>query len=302
MTWTCYVGQDAVDTYHQPDFWAAGGPAGAERRLRAGDRDPPVDRRVSRFSGRGAGPESRGRAPPARLSAAHRSSSRPAGGWCWCMIVAWTSRRCGSSSPRTRPSSGRAGPPHRRRRGCRRGQGRRRPVVRGRGRRAPPHVSVVDVRMPPTQRDEGCGRRSRLAAGAGHAGPRPQQYVERQYATSSLADRAAASATSSRTASPTSASSWTPCAVSPRGNRLDPEVVASSWSRALRRPAQPLTPREREVLAAMAEGADNMGIAALLASPRVHGEAHQQHLRQAGAAHSENDHRRVLAVLTYLGS
>ena len=56
-------------------------------------------------------------------------------------------------------------------------------------------------------------------------------------------------------------------------------------------PLAALTPREREVLAAMAEGRTNLGIARLLTSPRRDREAHRQHLRKLDLPQSEDDHR-----------
>ena len=88
------------------------------------------------------------------------------------------------------------------------------------------------------------------------------------------------------------------------GTALDPEVVAQLM--VPRRPDDPLsglTPREREVLAAMAEGRTNIGIARLLSITEGATEKHISNIfGKLELPDSENDHRRVLAVLTYLGS
>ena len=86
------------------------------------------------------------------------------------------------------------------------------------------------------------------------------------------------------------------------GSALDSEVVSRLVGR--RRgedPVSQLTPREREVLELMAEGPVEPGDrgAARRHAPRRR-EARDEHLQQAAAAVREDDHRRVLAVLTYL--
>ena len=160
--------------------------------------------------------------------------------------------------------------------------------------------------MPPTQRDEGL----RAAIEARRRVPGTpvlvlSQYVERQYATELLADGAGGV-----------------------GYLLKDRVadirefmdalrrVAARRDRARpggRRPADgppprddrldALTPREREVLAAMAEGRTNIGIAALLGISEGATEKHISNIfGKLELPDSENDHRRVLAVLAYLGS
>src|ERR1700729_374497 len=86
------------------------------------------------------------------------------------------------------------------------------------------------------------------------------------------------------------------------GSALDPEVVAQLLARS-RHPLAALTAREREVLALMAEGRTNAAIAAAL----VVGEgAVEKHINSIFAkldlAPADRDHRRVLAVLRYLGA
>ena len=86
------------------------------------------------------------------------------------------------------------------------------------------------------------------------------------------------------------------------GSALDPEVVAQLLARS-RHPLGDLTPREREVLTLMAEGRSNSAIADALV---VGGGAVEKHINniftKLGLAPGERDHRRVLAVLRYLGT
>ena len=86
------------------------------------------------------------------------------------------------------------------------------------------------------------------------------------------------------------------------GSALDPEVVAS-----LMRPTHPepafgsLTEREREVLGLIAEGRSNSAVAARLWMTERTVETHVRHIfTKLGLYDSDDDHRRVLAVLSYL--
>lgn len=87
------------------------------------------------------------------------------------------------------------------------------------------------------------------------------------------------------------------------GSALDPEVVATLLGRTGRNdPLALLTPREREVLGLMAEGRTNAGIAQRLWLTERTVEAHVASiLTKLGLRQSPEDHRRVLAVLTWLG-
>ncbi len=86
------------------------------------------------------------------------------------------------------------------------------------------------------------------------------------------------------------------------GSVLDPEVVAQALGR--RRDADPLaalTPREREVLELMAEGRTNRAIAGVIhLSERAVERNVTAIFEKLGLPPSEADHRRVLAVLTFL--
>lgn len=169
-----------------------------------------------------------------------------------------------------------------------------------------PDVSVVDVRMPPSQRDEGL----RAAIEARRRVPGTpvlvlSQYVERQYATELLADRAGGVGylLKDRVADIREFMDALR-RVARGGTALDPEVVAQLMvPRRSDDRLNALTPREREVLAAMAEGRTNMGIAALLSISEGATEKHISNIfGKLELPDSENDHRRVLAVLAYLGS
>jgi DNA-binding NarL/FixJ family response regulator len=87
------------------------------------------------------------------------------------------------------------------------------------------------------------------------------------------------------------------------GSALDPEVVATLLGPRRRRdPLALLTPREREVLALMAEGRTNVGIAHRLFLTERTVETHVANIMsKLGLAESAHEHRRVLAVLAWLG-
>jgi DNA-binding NarL/FixJ family response regulator len=169
-----------------------------------------------------------------------------------------------------------------------------------------PDVSVVDVRMPPSQRDEGL----RAAIEARRQVPGTpvlvlSQYVERQYATELLADRAGGVGYLLKDRVGDVREFMDALRrVARGGTALDPEVVAQLMTpRREDDPLEALTPREREVLAAMAEGRTNHGIATLLGITEGATEKHIGNIfGKLQLPDSENDHRRVLAVLTYLGS
>jgi DNA-binding NarL/FixJ family response regulator len=169
-----------------------------------------------------------------------------------------------------------------------------------------PDVSVVDVRMPPSQRDEGL----RAAIEARRRVPGTpvlvlSRYVERQYATELLADRAGGVGYFLKDRVGDVREFMDALRrVARGGTALDPEVVSQLMVRQRADdPLSALTPREREVLAAMAEGRTNVGIAMLLGITEGATEKHISNIfGKLQLPDSQNDHRRVLAVLTYLGS
>jgi DNA-binding NarL/FixJ family response regulator len=169
-----------------------------------------------------------------------------------------------------------------------------------------PDVSVVDVRMPPSQRDEGL----RAAIEARRQVPGTpvlvlSQYVERQYATELLADRAGGVGYLLKDRVGDVREFMDALRrVARGGTALDPEVVAQLMTpRQGDDPLEVLTPREREVLSAMAEGRTNHGISVLLGITEGATEKHISNIfGKLDLPQTEEDHRRVLAVLTYLNS
>lgn len=169
-----------------------------------------------------------------------------------------------------------------------------------------PDVSVVDVRMPPSQRDEGL----RAAIEARRRVPGTpvlvlSQYVERQYATELLADRAGGVGylLKDRVGDiPEFIDALR--RVARGGTALDPEVVAQLMvPKRADDPLGALTPREREVLSAMAEGRTNVGIGRELHISEGATEKHIGNIfGKLQLPDSPDNHRRVLAVLAYLGS
>ena len=167
-----------------------------------------------------------------------------------------------------------------------------------------PDAVVVDVRMPPTFTDEGL----RAALVVRDQWPDVgvlvlSQWVEERYATELISGRphGVGYLLKDRVAD---VSEFLDALhrVATGGSALDPEVVAQLLARS-RHPLGELTPREREVLALMAEGRSNSAIAASLV---VGGGAVEKHINniftKLGLAPGDRDHRRVLAVLRYLGT
>jgi DNA-binding NarL/FixJ family response regulator len=167
-----------------------------------------------------------------------------------------------------------------------------------------PDVVIIDVRMPPTFTDEGL----RAAVELRSVHPTVpvlvlSQYVEERYATELLAGSTAGLGylLKERVADVGEFVAATE-RVADGGTAFDPEVVRQLMQRSRQRePLDALTPREREVLALMAEGRSNAGIGAVLV---VSDGAVEKHISsifaKLGLPASELEHRRVLAVLTYL--
>lgn len=169
-----------------------------------------------------------------------------------------------------------------------------------------PDVSIVDVRMPPSFRDEGL----RAAIEARRRVPGSpilvlSQYVEEQYAGELLESGAEGIGylLKDRVAD-VSDFIGAVRRVAAGETVLDPEVVAQLVAR--RRQYDRLTAlsdREREVLALMAEGRSNSAIAEGLVVSEGTIEKHVTSIfTKLGLAPSETEHRRVLAVLAYLRS
>ena len=167
-----------------------------------------------------------------------------------------------------------------------------------------PDVAIVDVRLPPTFTDEGV----RAALRAREVVPGTpvlilSAYVEQTYAAELLADGAGGVGylLKDRVADPDEFVAAVR-RVAAGGTALDPEAVAQLFAR--RRgdaPLDELTPREREVLGLMAEGRSNSGIAREMVVTEGAVEKHiSSILGKLGLPRSDDDHRRVLAVLAYL--
>jgi DNA-binding NarL/FixJ family response regulator len=172
--------------------------------------------------------------------------------------------------------------------------------------RDPPDVAIVDVRLPPTFTDEGL--RAALAARREVPGLPVlvlSQYVEQLYARELLAggtggigyllkDRVFDSAQFVDAVR----------RVAGGGTAMDPEVIARLLARNTGEGTlAALSPREREVLALMAEGRSNAAIAArLVITERAVAKHTAAIFGKLGLQRCDDDNRRVLAVLAYLGS
>jgi DNA-binding NarL/FixJ family response regulator len=167
-----------------------------------------------------------------------------------------------------------------------------------------PDACVVDVRMPPTFTDEGLRAALLVRDQWPDVGVLVlSQWVEERYATELIAGRphGVGYLLKDRVADVTEFLDALH-RVAEGGSALDPEVVAQLLARS-RHPLGDLTPREREVLALMAEGRSNAAIAATLVVGAGAVEKHINNIfMKLGLAQAERDHRRVLAVLRYLGT
>ncbi len=169
-----------------------------------------------------------------------------------------------------------------------------------------PDVAVVDVRMPPTQTDEGIRAAAQIRDELPGIGVLVlSQYVEEGYASELLADNAEGLGylLKDRVAD-VEAFTEAVRRVGAGGSALDPEVVSQLLGRRRRDdPLEALTPREREVLALMAEGRTNASIAEALVVTERAVEKHVTSIfGKLGLTASPDDHRRVLAVLRFLES
>jgi DNA-binding NarL/FixJ family response regulator len=167
-----------------------------------------------------------------------------------------------------------------------------------------PDVAVVDVRMPPTHTTEGLEAARRIRS----KHPKTailvlSQYVETRYAVDLIRDDPAGvgyllKERVMRLGDLTDAVRR----VAAGGSVIDPEVVARLLGRRRSHsPLDELTPREREILALMAEGRSNAAIAERLTLELRTVEGHVRAIfAKLGLEPTIEDHRRVLAVLAYL--
>jgi DNA-binding NarL/FixJ family response regulator len=168
-----------------------------------------------------------------------------------------------------------------------------------------PDIAVIDVRMPPTHTDEG------IQAALVIARQFPDvavlvlsQYVEERYATDLLSERtnAVGYLLKDRVARVTDFLEALR-RVASGGTALDPEVVEQLLVRRRSDPLDRLTPREMKVLRLMAEGRSNNGIVETLrVSPSAVEKYVTNILAKLDLPPTGTDHRRVLAVIKFLGA
>ncbi|MGW4697727.1 response regulator [Kitasatospora cineracea] len=168
-----------------------------------------------------------------------------------------------------------------------------------------PELALVDVRMPPSFTDEGVRaaleiRRRRPAT----AVVLLSQYVEERYAADLLsADTSGVGYLLKQRVADVTEFVETVRRVAGGGTALDPQVVAQLLLHRSNDPLERLTPRERDVLALMAEGHSNVGIAETLT---ISESAVAKHINNIFAKLdlpvADSGHRRVLAVLRFLGT
>jgi DNA-binding NarL/FixJ family response regulator len=169
-----------------------------------------------------------------------------------------------------------------------------------------PNIAVIDIRMPPTHTDEGLRAAHRIRAE--HADTAVlvlSQYVDEAYALDLLSESTERTGylLKDRIAD---IETFTDAVqrVASGGSALDPEVVGMLLGRRRRDdPLAALTPRERDVLALMAEGRSNRAMAAALVVSERAVEKHVTAIfSKLDLPQAVEDHRRVLAVLAFLRS
>jgi DNA-binding NarL/FixJ family response regulator len=169
-----------------------------------------------------------------------------------------------------------------------------------------PDVAIVDIRMPPTHTDEGLQAARRIRERFPNVGVLVlSQYVEPAYAMELLQESAEGVGylLKDRVAD-VDEFAGAVRRVAQGGSALDPTVISQLVGR--RRsddPLSSLTPREREVLELMAEGRSNNGIAERMVVTERAVEKHVTSIfGKLNLPPAAEDHRRVLAVLAYLGN
>jgi DNA-binding NarL/FixJ family response regulator len=167
-----------------------------------------------------------------------------------------------------------------------------------------PDVAIVDVQMPPDRTDDGL--RAAIAIRRDHPDVGVlvlSQFSDERYALDLIGDDATGVGylLKDRVAD-LDAFADAVRRVAGGGSALDPEIVALMVGRRRKDdPLEDLTPREREVLALMAEGKSNQGIAEALSVTPAAVEKHVTRIfTKLDLGHEPSEHRRVLAVLTLL--
>jgi DNA-binding NarL/FixJ family response regulator len=169
-----------------------------------------------------------------------------------------------------------------------------------------PDVVLADIQMPPEHSDDGL--RAALAIRAAHPGVGVlvlSQFLEDAYALALVADGAqGVGYLLKEKVGDFRMFTDAVRRVAQGGSVLDPDVVARLVGRKrMAGPLDSLTPRERQVLALIAEGRSNAGIAQELVVTVAAIERHVTSIfGKLGLHASPEDHRRVLAVLTYLNA
>jgi DNA-binding NarL/FixJ family response regulator len=167
-----------------------------------------------------------------------------------------------------------------------------------------PDVAVIDIRMPPTNTDDGLRAALEIRARQPSTAVLVlSQYVEEGYALELVGEQAAGTGyLLKHRVADVEAFIDAVRRVGEGGSALDPEVVAHLLGRRRRHdPLDELTPREREVLGLMAEGRSNRAIAEELV---VTERAVEKHITSVfdklNLPPAPEDHRRVLAVIAFL--
>jgi DNA-binding NarL/FixJ family response regulator/class 3 adenylate cyclase len=167
-----------------------------------------------------------------------------------------------------------------------------------------PDVALVDIRMPPTQTDEGLRAAQQIRERWPDTGVLVlSQYVEPAYAMELLGENAEGVGYLLKDrVSDVDEFAAAVRRVGEGGSALDPAVVSQLVGRRRRDdPLEDLTPREREVLELMAEGRSNQAIAERMVITLRAVEKHVTSIfGKLRLSATSEDHRRVLAVLTYL--